>query len=746
MTRALLVVHLVSRGVSGERSGWHTADGAVRHEVVSWRQSPTTLSRADIVVAHGLAPLVVAQAIANSGPKLVYRPFNANRGTRRRLRRGLRADWVAAPTRRIGRATAAALGLERARVTVFRNDERAAWDALIASLMLYDGPEEERVEAPTDAAPTASPVVVPAPRILPEGGTSRDVPRPPAPVPGPVNRPRPKPGAGADAAPAMLPVGVVDPTSPGHPWWTYRRMDLPPSATAMPMARPAPGNRANGAASNGASSNGASSNGASSNGSGSGGVAVGAAGSVADGGARPVQIVGAAARSGVGFFALGAVILVVVAVCTQLGRIGEGPYLVPFAGLFLTVAAVRRIVRRRPDEEWVGRWLILGLIAKLLAAYLNYYTVIVTYNGKGDALDYDNVGRQYAQAWLKGGKAPDLSNLKATNFVRWFTGVVYYVFGSKLLTGTFVFALLAFAGSYLWYRATVDAVPIVNRQLYLGFVLFAPSILFWPAIVGKEALMQFALGVLAFGVSLVLRQRLVPGLIVSGASGWLVWVVRPHLLALVAIAAGAAYLAGRVRKSGKKRAGLLGRPIGIIIIALLVSFTIGQGAQFLGIKSLSFNSIQQELDTESKTTSNGNSSFHKSGHSLSPVNWPSDAVTVFLRPFPWEIQSSLQILASMESALLALLIVVRFKSLRLAFTRSRESPFLMFCWVLTGLYAIAFSSFSNFGLLVRERSLVLPAVLVLLSVDPVLDQIRHGADTDRDEPDRAPAIVGADTS
>ncbi len=348
------------------------------------------------------------------------------------------------------------------------------------------------------------------------------------------------------------------------------------------------------------------------------------------------------------------------------------------------------------------RWLVLGLIAKLGAAYFNYYTVIVTYHGKGDAIGYDGYGRQFAQAWLKGGTAPVLPNLKATNFVRWFTGVVYYAVGSKLLTGTFAFALLAFIGSYLWYRATVDAIPSVNRQLYFGFVMFAPSIMFWPAIVGKEALMQFALGVLALGVSFLVRQRLVPGLLVAGASGWLVWVVRPHLLALVAIAAGAAYLAGRVRKDGRKRNGLLGRPIGIVIIAFLVAFTVGQGAQFLGIKSLSFNSIQQELNSESSTTAIGKSSFSSTGNSLSPVQWPSDAVTVFLRPFPWEIQSNLQILASLESALLASLIVLRFGSLRLAFKRSRESPFLMFCWVLTGLYAIAFSSFSNFGLLVAR--------------------------------------------
>jgi hypothetical protein len=42
----------------------------------------------------------------------------------------------------------------------------------------------------------------------------------------------------------------------------------------------------------------------------------------------------------------------------------------------------------------------------------------------------------------------------------------------------------------------------------------------------------------------------------------------------------------------------------------------------------------------------------------------------------------------------------------------------LFCWVFTAIYAMAFSSFSNFGLLVRQRSLVLPALYVLVAVDP----------------------------
>jgi hypothetical protein len=61
-------------------------------------------------------------------------------------------------------------------------------------------------------------------------------------------------------------------------------------------------------------------------------------------------------------------------------------------------------------------------------------------------------------------------------------------------------------------------------------------------------------------------------------------------------------------------------------------------------------------------------------------------------------------------------IVVRLPSLRAALTHARRTPYLLNCWVLTILYAATFSSFANFGLLVRQRSLVLPAFFVLLSV------------------------------
>jgi hypothetical protein len=227
--------------------------------------------------------------------------------------------------------------------------------------------------------------------------------------------------------------------------------------------------------------------------------------------------------------------------------------------------------------------------------------------------------------------------------------------------------------------------------------------------------MQLGIGTVALGTANLLRQRLLVGLSISIAGGWLLWVVRPHLLALVTVAAGLSYAVGRVR-TRQGQTSLLGRPAGLLIVVFLMAFTISQGAEFLGLEDLSLSSIEAELNDTTEQTAQGGSQFDNPGNSLNPLNLPQGAVTVLLRPFPWETDTPLQLLSSLESALLAALIVLRFASLRESVIHARVVPFLLYWWLLTVLYAATFSSFANFGLLVRQRSLVLPALLVLLSL------------------------------
>ena len=230
---------------------------------------------------------------------------------------------------------------------------------------------------------------------------------------------------------------------------------------------------------------------------------------------------------------------------------------------------------------------------------------------------------------------------------------MYYLFGSNMVTGFFVFGLLALIGSYFWYRAAVGAVPGIHKRLYLGLVLFAPSIAYWPASIGKEALMQLGIGTVALGTALLFQQRLVKGLAVAIAGGWPLWVVRPHLLALVTVAAGCAYVGGRVRVGDQGVRSLLARPAGLLAVVLLAAFTVSQGAKFLGMEDLSLSSIEAELDEQTERSTTGGSEFDNDGNSLNPIHLPQGAATVLLRPFPWETERPLQLLSSLESVVLA---------------------------------------------------------------------------------------------
>ncbi len=484
------------------------------------------------------------------------------------------------------------------------------------------------------------------------------------------------------ASPDLVPSGSVDRGRPGAPWWMYRRpggsQARMPGPVANPKAMPVEDPRTP--------------------------PAGGEDPHAVDSGSGVAMVVAAAA-----------LLAFLIASAHWFPQPVLSRVLVPVIGLTATVGAARLLFRRHPDEPWLPRLLVGGVIVKLIGSGLRYRT----FGDAGDASVYDKYGKRFAGFWLHkaGVIAPDFPDLRKSNFVRWFTGVVYYLFGSDMVAGYFVFGLIAFVGSYLWYRAAEQALPSLDRRLFFILVMFAPSIAFWPSSLGKEALMQFGIGSTALGTAHLLHNRVIRGLIVALPGVWMMWVVRPHLLALVTLAAAAAYAAGRTRRSTAEDRGSLFKPIGLIVVGFLVVFTVSQGAKSLGLPSLSLESVQAELDKTTESTQQGSAKFTNGGNSLSPLHLPQGAMTVLLRPFPWEVSTGLQILASLEGVALAGFIIYRRSSVALSLRQIRSSPFLFYCWTLTLLYAVSFQAFANFGLLVRQRSLVLPALYVLLCLD-----------------------------
>jgi hypothetical protein len=428
-------------------------------------------------------------------------------------------------------------------------------------------------------------------------------------------------------------------------------------------------------------------------------------------------------RSGLVPGVLAAICLLMVVATGRMQNAAIGRILIPAAGILAAIAFGQVLARRHPDEPWLPTLLIAGVVVKLGASMVRFYTLVGEYGTHGDASVYDDYGRRLAHAWISGGAVPDYTSGASggTVWVRWFTGIVYYVFGSNILNGFLIFSLLALVGTYFWYRAAVEAVPFLNKRLCFLLLFFAPSIAFWPSSIGKEALMQLGLGCVALGSAKLLKQRLFQGIVIALPGAWLLYNVRPHLLAFATFAAGIAYVMGRVRRGrGGAESTSLFRPVGMVIVALLAFFALSQAAQFLGMKDFSLNSIEGELTQQTGRTSQGGSEVATGKVSLTPLSVPQGMVKVLLQPFPWEVETRIQLLASLECAALAVFILCRFRSLTFSLTRARSTPFLIYCWTFVLLYAITFSAIANYGLLTRQRSLALPAFFVLLAVEPAL--------------------------
>jgi hypothetical protein len=124
-----------------------------------------------------------------------------------------------------------------------------------------------------------------------------------------------------------------------------------------------------------------------------------------------------------------------------------------------------------------------------------------------------------------------------------------------------------------------------------------------------------------------------------------------------------------------------------------------------------------ELEAVSERSDYGGSEFDPA-IVRSPIDLPLALVTVLYRPFPFEANNLLALAVSIEALFLLCLTLGRLRWIWAAVKGARGQPFLILAIAYVGMFVVAFSSFPNFGLLVRERVQVLPFFLALVCVPP----------------------------
>jgi hypothetical protein len=391
---------------------------------------------------------------------------------------------------------------------------------------------------------------------------------------------------------------------------------------------------------------------------------------------------------------------------------------------------------RREHVPSLANLLLLALILKLLGSLARYWVAFYVYGGTADAAMYHEYGRRLAVRFWAADFSTGLPSLSGTDFIRFFTGLVYTITGPSIYAGFLLYGWLAFWGMFYMYRAFVIAVPDGNRRSYARLLFFLPSMLYWPSSIGKEAWMLFALGLTAYGTARLLTGRTWRGLAVAAAGVWLGTLVRPHIAGMAGFAMLVAYLLARP----PRRLGAMGPVMKVLALGVLVAAAmvlLGQTRSYLVNKGIDpEEGVSSVLAESSRRTTQGGSSFESPSAITSPARFPMATVTILFRPFLFEAHNAQAAVTALESTVLLCLTVARRRAIWAAIRGIRSLPYVAFVLVYGALFVLAFSSIGNFGILARERTQLLPFFLVLLAV-PGTRAVRRAAPALRERREHA---------
>jgi hypothetical protein len=396
----------------------------------------------------------------------------------------------------------------------------------------------------------------------------------------------------------------------------------------------------------------------------------------------------------------------------------DGFLVVVFLAPILVAASWPAFVRQARRERDAGLvWvLVLALSLKLLGSLVRYWVSVHLYDGLADAFGYHYGGVELAMRFRAGNFDTGLASLSGTDFITFFTGIVYTVTGPSIFAGYLLYSWLAFGGMFYLYRAFTIAVPDGRWRSYAKLLFFMPSMLYWPSSIGKEAWMLFTIGLAAFGIARLLTGRPWRGLAVAGVALWLAALVRPHVAGMAVLGLVVAYLLARP----PRRLGALGPVVKLFALAALMVVSVallGKTQAYLLNKGIDpQDGVNSVLTETNRRTDTGGSSFQAPSTGQSLAKMPYAAVTILFRPFLFEAHNAQAAVTALESTLFLCLLVRRRRAVWHAVCHLRRRPYVAFILVYSALFVVAFSSIANFGILARERTQLLPFFLVLLAL------------------------------
>lgn len=382
----------------------------------------------------------------------------------------------------------------------------------------------------------------------------------------------------------------------------------------------------------------------------------------------------------------------------------------------LAIVGALAILHFTPTDSYLRRLMMTGLVAHMAASSLFLWVGMVIYGGAEDAFHYWTVGLAMADRFQFYGWSVFQPPYWSTNLINNICGVAALLIGDALPTLFIAFAFVPLAGGYLYYRAFTAAFPDGDRWLFGCLAVLSPSLLFWSSFIGKDSLIQCFIALVCFGFARVAQHYSFRGalLLAAGLAG--VLLMRAHVAAILAIAMTFPYVVGRSRAGNTRKATRM------ILVPVLLSatyFLISQARIFLYSNTSSNETVSvfQEANVVTRNTQIGGSAFNQ-GTSL-PVRIAESPFLMF-RPFPWEIHNALALASAVEALGWMILCWVRRREIWSTLRHWRD-PYVGFLLAYAIVFSITFgATISNFGLVARQRIMMMPLVFMLTCAQPKL--------------------------
>ncbi len=357
------------------------------------------------------------------------------------------------------------------------------------------------------------------------------------------------------------------------------------------------------------------------------------------------------------------------------------------------------------DRGWLSVLLPLAFIAKMIGSAMRYLVVAEVY-GVGDAFSYHRIGLQVAPIW-RSLQVPEVTGGGfGTQVTGQITGLLYTVVSPPMIGGFMLFATLSFIGMVCFYVAFRRTMPSWGALPYFVLLFFLPTMVFWPSSVGKDALMVLGLGLVSLGSVWLFSSRFTSGALLAGAGGLLVGLVRPHILA---IAVGSIVLAVVFTRAGRLDIGRAARVLLMMTAVVAMVYVVPIAATRIGID----DGLESFLADQQRQTAQGGSAV-VGEPATSPQALPEATVRVLFRPLIYEASTPGMLLSALEGIAVLGLVIWKLPTMWANRESLRKTPYMLLSLAFTAAFIVAFSSIFNLGIIVRQRTQVIPFLLVVI--------------------------------